>query len=102
MTTHSGVHLFSLVLTYINSVMFVAGAAPTDSRRSDESIRDIGEEEQRSRGGRSDATLWAEGGCGRSLRRLSSMMSRHRLLLAPRPRFTSPLRKYHRIYGREH
>ncbi len=40
-----------LVLTSINTVMFVAGAAPPDSRRSDESIRDIGEEEQRRRWG---------------------------------------------------
>ncbi len=93
---------FILVLTSINTVMFVASAAPPDSRRSDESIRDIAEEEQRRRRGRTAATLWAEGGCGRSLRRSSSTMSRHRLLLAPRPRLTSPLRKYHRIYGREH
>ena len=52
--------------------------------------------------GRPAATLRAEGGCGRSLRRLSSTMSRHRLLLAPQPRLANPRRKHHRIYGREH
>ncbi len=82
--------------------MFAASATPPDSRRSDEPIRDIGEEEQRREWGRPAATLRAEGGCGRSLRRLSSTMFRHRLLLAPRLRLANPRRKHHRIYGRKH
>ncbi|MCZ6485857.1 MAG: hypothetical protein O6826_09175 [Acidobacteria bacterium] len=39
------------MLTSTKTLMFVASAAPPDSRRSDVSIREIGEEEQRRRWG---------------------------------------------------
>lgn len=45
------------MLTSINTVMFVVSTTLPDSRRSDEPIRDIGEEEQRRRWGRPAATF---------------------------------------------
>ncbi len=72
-----------LVLTSINTITFVASATPPDSRRDNESMPGHRRGGATPKTGRPAATLWADGGCRRSLRRSLSTIAGHRLLLAP-------------------
>ncbi len=81
---------------------YVGSATETRSRRDDESIRRHRRGGATKRRTRPAPTLWADGGCGRSLCRSSSTMPLHRLLLSSRPLLVSPIRIRYRIYEREY
>ena len=83
-------------------MMFVANATCLDCRRDDESMRGHRGEGATPKIGASRRNPLGGGGLWVISLSLFVDNALHHLLLSPRPHLPDPLRKPHRIYGREH